>query len=109
MERLATTFPILDWLPWSSTVHAMTRAVPSEFLRTGYQGLTADEKLALMDAAIARWSGEERGRLECAKAALLLELAGWDAARDQLEAVRAAYPDSAVIETSASNIEAYGV
>lgn len=108
MERLATSLPVLDWLPWSSTVHPMTRPLPSGFLGTGYGDLSADQKLALMDDAIARWSGEERGRLECAKAALLLELAGWDVARAQLEAVRAAYPDSAVIETCASSIEAYG-
>jgi len=108
MERLASSLPIVDWLPWSSTVHAMTRPLPSGFLGTGYGDLDADEKLKLMDGAIARWSGEERGRLECSKAALLLELEGWDAARDQLEVVRAAYPRSEVIEVCASNIEAYG-
>ena len=66
MERLATSFPIVDWLPWCSSVHAMTRALPGDLLGTGYDDLTGDQKVALMDDAIARWSEEERGRLECA-------------------------------------------
>ena len=58
----------------------------------------------LMDRAVARWEGDERGLVELARVMLFADLDGMGVAHRELAAVLARHPGSARVEQCAAVI-----
>jgi len=92
MEYLADFFTFIESVEYSSTVYLLRRPLPTAALAGCYwAALCADDKLALMDAAITRWQGYPKGVVECARALLLASLGDREGARSALDRIHATY------------------
>ncbi|HVE67749.1 MAG TPA: hypothetical protein VNB64_04135 [Solirubrobacteraceae bacterium] len=105
MEVLDDWLELVDAMWNGSAVYRVRGPLPPEALASGVAKLAPDEKLALLDRAIARWSGAERGMLECGRAMLLGEQLGPDAARRQLALVRHEFARAPMVMDCAERVE----
>jgi hypothetical protein len=95
MELIADFVEILDWMPNGTVAYLLDSSLPADTLHTRLRDdFSPAEQLALMDNAIARWSGAARGMVELAKVMLVAELLGSDRAREEFENVRGRYADT---------------
>jgi hypothetical protein len=75
MELLAPCVTILDSMPNGSVAYLLTAPVPAELIGAKLRDeLSPERKRALMDSAVNRWQGEERGLVELARVMLIAEL-----------------------------------
>jgi hypothetical protein len=95
MGYLDFYFELLDLFDFGSAVYLLREPIPPDVLRVSIEkDLPGDEKIMLMDRAIAPLSGEMRGIVECAKACLLNHVAGPHAMDAHLQYVEARYGPS---------------
>lgn len=95
MELLAAHVRILDWMANGTVVYLVSSPFPDHLLRTRLrEDLSHDELRVLMDQAVSRWTGEERGLVELARAMLWAELSGSAVGRKEFDQVRRSYSDS---------------
>jgi hypothetical protein len=107
MELLADCLEILDGMPNGSVAYLLTAPIPAHVASTRIrEDLTADEQLVLMDNAVARWEGENRGMVELARVMLMAELGDADRAAVEFHSVCSRYAQYARVEASASVLAA---
>jgi hypothetical protein len=103
MELLAGCVEILDSMPNGSVAYLLTAPIPAHVASIRIrEDLTSDEQLALMNNAVARWEGENRGMVELARVMLIAELGDPDRATVEFHSVRSRYAQYARVEASAS-------
>lgn len=108
LELLAPSIQFLDAMPHGSVACLLTAPVPPELLGAKLQEtLTPDRKRELMDRAVERWEGDDRGLVELARVTLTADLDGNAAARAEFEEVRGRYAGSDRVEQSAALLENY--
>jgi hypothetical protein len=96
MEYLADEFEPVAFVEYNSLVYLCRRPVPTG-VAGSLRALTTEQRIELMDRAIARFRGYPRGLLRLAKAVLLSECGLYAAAREETEAVRNDYNDDSVV------------
>jgi hypothetical protein len=94
MGYLDPYFELLDLFDFGSAVYLLREPIPAEALEISIEEIPPDEKIGLMDRAIAPLSGEMRGIVECAKACLLHHVAGPGAMSAHLQYVEDRYAAS---------------
>jgi hypothetical protein len=100
MELLAPCVTILDSMRNGSVAYLLTAPVPAELIGAKLRDvLTPDRKRALMDSAVNRWQGEERGLVELARVMLIAELDDLASARNEYDSVMARYAGIERVET----------
>jgi hypothetical protein len=88
-------FELLDLFDFGSAVYLLREPIPPDALKMSIErDLPPDEKIRLMDRAIAPLSGEMRGIVECAKACLLHHVVGPQAMDAHLHYIEARYARS---------------
>jgi hypothetical protein len=102
MELFADYFEIIDWMPNGSVVYLLTAAPPAELYGTRIRQFDRQRQVDLMDAAVSRWSGDERGMVELARVMLIAELDGPGAALASFRAVEARYAGNDRVQYCAS-------
>ena len=101
MELLADHLRWIDDVP-CSRVYLLETAPPDELLRTNVQhDLDREQQLLLMDRAVARTTGESRGMLDLARAAVLHEHGRTPEAAAEVRRVREQYAASPAVRTCA--------
>jgi hypothetical protein len=108
MELLAPSVKFLDAMEYGSVACLLTSPVPRE-LRSARlrRSLSPERKRELMDRAVERWEGDERGLVELARVLLVDELDGKAAARAEYQKVITRYEGRERVEQSASHLERY--
>jgi len=77
MELLAPCVTVLDSMSHGSVAYLLTKPIPEEIVGINLrEALSAANKRTLMDRAVERWQGDERGMVEIARVKLLEELDG---------------------------------
>jgi len=99
MELIGDHVEILDWMPNGTVVYLLHTAPPPAILETRLQDLSPQQQLALMDAAVDRWTGEPRGMVELARVVLIAELDGARRADEEFRIVRARYGESTWVQS----------
>jgi hypothetical protein len=108
MELLAPSVQLLDGMPYGSVAYLLTAPVPPELIGAKLRdSLSPQRKRELMDRAVERWQGEDRGMVELARVTLTAELEGNAAARSEFNEVRARYAGQERVEQSAACLDAY--
>jgi hypothetical protein len=108
MELLAPSVTFLDSMPYGSVACLLTAPVPRELLSAKLRkSLTPKRKRELMDRAVERWEGDDRGLVELARVMLSHELDGKTAARAEFQKVSARYAGRERVEQSATLLERY--
>ncbi len=88
MGLFADSFELIDSVPFCSAVYLNTRAVSITRIPNNLrEELTPERKLELFDRAVAPFTGEDRGVIECSRAVLLSDLGRHGDAVAHLDAV----------------------
>jgi hypothetical protein len=96
MELLDGCVERLDAMAKGSVAYLLTAAVPPDLIGARLaESLGADRQRQLMDRAVERWQGDERGLVELARAWMIAELDGKDSGLAELNEVLARHPGSA--------------
>jgi hypothetical protein len=99
MELLEPSVKILDSMSHGSVAYLLTAPVPTELVGAKLRdGLTPARKLALMDRAMERWQGEDRGLVELARVMLLVELGELATARSNFAEILAEHAGEVRVE-----------
>jgi hypothetical protein len=102
MELMAPSVKILDSMHNGSVAYLLTGPVPTELFGAKLrETLTPDRQRQLMDRAVDRWEGEQRGLVELARAMLIAELDELSAARKEFDRVVASHAGEVQVETCA--------
>jgi hypothetical protein len=108
MELLGDAFEYLGSMPYGSAVFGSTRAIGVDEVPAGLrEALTDAEKLELFDRSAARFAGEDRGLVECARATLLADLGRTREANEVLDAVAREYGDHDRVRRGAEALRDY--
>ena len=103
MELLDGCVEQLGSMPNGSVAYLLTAPVPLDLIGAGLaESLTPDRQRQLMNRAVDRWQGDERGLVELARAMLIAELDGREAARTELDAVLARHSGRPRVEQCAA-------
>lgn len=110
MEYLADYFEPVAYVPGNSMVYTVTKAIPVEAVDGGVISHLPDEqKRELMDRAVARCAGvlpaDDLVEVEAARTLVILSTLGADAARADLERIRASYAASPRLATAVRWVE----
>lgn len=108
MEKFADYFDLIGNAD-TSMVFGCARPVPLADLERGIAALSAMEKNSLMDKTIARFSGDVQMILRYARARLLLDLDGGEAARAEIHAVMAATNSEGVRDRGRRALAEFGL
>ena len=105
MELLAPCVTILDSMP-CSVVYLLTEPVPQHLISAKVRDLLSPEaKLKLMDRAVNRWKGEQRGLVELARVMLLAESRHPADTRRELSDVLSRYAKHAVVRNCGQRVD----
>lgn len=108
MELLEPCVRLLDAMPNGSVAYLLTEQVPPDLVGARLrESLPADRQRELMDRAVARWQGDDRGLVELARVMLIEELDGRGAARTELAAVIERHAGRAQVEQCAAIVASY--
>jgi hypothetical protein len=102
MELFADYVEILDWMPNGTVAYLLTDGPPPDLYQTRVRDLSRQRQVELMDLAVARWEGDERGMVELARVVLIAELDGPTAALQEFRAVEGRYPGRLRVEYCAA-------
>jgi hypothetical protein len=104
MELLAPSVTILDSMP-CSVVYLLTKPVPEQLVGAKVRELLSPEaQLELMDRAVNRWKGEQRGMVELARIILLAGFRPAATVRVALDDVLARYAKHAVVTNCGNQV-----
>lgn len=92
VELMRDSLVLVDWMEWGSHVFFVEKELPADVLETGVGGLDLESKFELLEQAIARAEGWVRGMVEIARAELVAERDGLDAALAELQAIAERHP-----------------
>ena len=108
MELLDGSVERLDAMANGSVAYLLTAPVPPDLIgaRLG-ESLGPDHQRQLMDRAVERWQGDERGLVELARATMIADLDGKQAGLAELNAVLARHPGSTRVEECAAFLNQY--
>jgi hypothetical protein len=107
MELMAGSVEILDSMPNGSVVYLLTGPVPAELIGMKLrETLSPKRQGELMDCAVERWQGEERGLVELARVMLIAEQNVADAHQEYAN-VCARYAGVQRVEHCASYVHQY--
>jgi hypothetical protein len=107
MELLAPYVTVLDSM-LCSVVYLLNAPIPERFISAKLQGeLSPDTKLKLMDQAVERWQGEQRGMVELARVMLLREIATPAEARAALNKVLSRYEGEKSVLNCGERVASY--
>jgi hypothetical protein len=108
MELLAGAVEELDAMANGSVAYLLTAPVPPDLIGMRLrESLPPSRKRELMDRAVDRWQGEERGLVELARVMLIAELDGAHVARHELAAVLARHRGRSRVEHCAAVVLGY--
>jgi hypothetical protein len=108
MELLDGSVERLDAMAKGSVVYLLTAPVPSDLIGVRLaEFLEPDRQRQLMDRAVERWQGDERGLVELARAMMIAELDGEPSGLAELDAVLARHVGSARVEQCAAIVSRY--
>jgi hypothetical protein len=108
MEMLAPSVKILDSMPYATVAYLLTAPVPADVVGAKIrETLSPARQLVLMDRAVKRWKGEDRGLVELARVMLIAELSGLPAARTDFAGVLARHAGEPRVEQCAPNVARY--
>jgi hypothetical protein len=103
MELLDGCVEQLDSMANGSVAYLLTAPVPPDLIGARLaESLTPDRQRELMNRAVDRWLGDERGLVELARVAMIFELDGREAARTELDAVLARHSGRPRVEQCAA-------
>jgi predicted RNA polymerase sigma factor len=95
-------------MPNGSVAYLLTAPVPSDLIGARLaESLTPGRRRQLMNDAVDRWSGDERGLVELARAMMVAELDGAQAALAEVDAVLDRHAGSAQVEQCAAIVRRY--
>jgi hypothetical protein len=104
MELLAPYVTILDSM-LCSVVYLLTSPIPKRLVGLKIRSQVPPEtQLQLMDQAVNRWTGQQRGLVELARVFLIREIHSSTAAQNELQEVLARYPDDDLIKSCAAHV-----
>jgi hypothetical protein len=107
MELLAPSVTIIDSMP-CSVVYLLTAPIPADLLGAKLrEAVPPARQRMLMDRAVERWEGEDRGMVELARVMLIAELSGAAAAQTEFAAVLARHKGQKPVEQCAAILERY--
>jgi hypothetical protein len=107
MELMAPSVEILDSMPNGSVVYLLIAPVPAELIGAKLrETLSPERQRELMDCAVERWEGEERGLVELARVMLIAEYNPADA-RQEYANVCARYAGVQRVEQCANYMHQY--
>jgi len=108
MELMEPGVAILDSMPNGSVAYLLTEPVPRQLLGAKLrQTLSAAEQRTLMDRAVGRWQGDERGLVELARMMLIAELDGPADASRELARVLERHTGQDRVEQAAAFLAGY--
>jgi hypothetical protein len=101
MELLAPYVTVLDSM-LCSVVYLLTSPIPKRLFGLKIRTQVPPEtQMQLMDQAVSRWTGQQRGLVELAKVFLIREIQSSEAAQEELQHVLARYPGDELIKSCA--------
>lgn len=104
MELLAPYVTVLDSM-LCSTVYLLRKRVPRKFVGINLRAdIPNDMKLELMDRAVNRWTGEQRGLVELARVMLFSEIYSRSRAEDALADILQKYPDAQAVQACGKRV-----
>jgi hypothetical protein len=104
MELLAPYVTFLDSM-LCSTVYLLRKRIPRKFIGINLRTDIPDNlKLDLIDRAVNRWTGEQRGLVELARVMLYREIYSRSRTEDALADVLRRYPDDKVVQTCGKRV-----
>jgi hypothetical protein len=92
VELMRDSLVLVDWMEWGSHVFFVERELPRDVLEDGVGGLSVDAKIEVIDRAVARADGWVQGMVEVARAFLIAERDGRDAALAELRSIAERHP-----------------
>jgi hypothetical protein len=92
VELMRDSLVLIDWMEWGSHVFFVESELPVDAIENGVGGLDLDTKIELIEQSIARAEGWVRGMVEIARAELVAERDGLDAALAELNAIAERHP-----------------
>jgi cephalosporin hydroxylase len=108
MELLEPSVAILDSMPNGSVAYLLTAPVPAHLVGAKLrETLTPARQRILMDRAVGRWQGEDRGLVELSRVMLIAELDGQAAARSELSQVLARHAGQDRVEQCGAILTGY--
>ena len=108
MELLDGSVERLDAMAKGSVAYLLTAPVPPDLIGARLaEILEPDRQRQLMDRAVERWQGDERGLVELARAMMIAELDGKPSGLAELDAVLARHVGSARVEQCAAIVSRY--
>jgi hypothetical protein len=108
MELLEPSVTVLDWMPNGTVAYLLTGPVPVDLIGAKLrETLSPADQQILMDRAVDRWQGEERGLVELARVMLTAELVGAGAAQAEFAEVLARYAGVSRVEQCAAIVGRY--
>jgi hypothetical protein len=108
VELMRGSLTLIDSMEWATHVYLVEGELSGDLLSHGVRGLPDDERVELLERAIERASGWERGMLEIARASLVTARDGPPAGLAELSQVVARYRDEPrVLECAAHGREAF--
>lgn len=91
VELMGCSLRLIDGMEWGSHVFFVADEIPASVIENGVLGLHLDTKFELVDKAVARSDGWVRGMMEVARAELVYERDGADAALRDLALIAKRY------------------
>jgi hypothetical protein len=107
MELLDRCVRQLDAMENGSVVYLLTDPPSQDVIGARLRDLANDTKRALMDRAVQRWDGKQQGLIKLARAMLVFELDGREAAVAELRRVRERYAGFEQVEECAAVVAGY--
>jgi hypothetical protein len=104
MELLAPYVTIIDSMP-CSVAYLLTAKIPRKLFGVELRSALPDKmKLELMDRAVSRWTGQQRGLVELARVMLHSEISPTSAAQKQLRDVLSRYSDDELVQSCGERV-----
>jgi hypothetical protein len=108
MEMLDPCVKMLDFMPYATVAYLLTDDLPAEVIGAKIrESLSEQRKLALMDQAVERWQGEDRGLVELARIMLKAETQDLPMLRTEFADLVARYKGLPRVESCAPSVAAY--
>jgi glycosyltransferase involved in cell wall biosynthesis len=105
VELMGASLRLIDGMERGSHVFFLQGEVPSELMTEGVSRLDDATKLGLLEQSIARCEGWVRGLQEIARAELIHERFGAEAAVQELQRIAEAYADYSIVVASSAQIQ----
>jgi hypothetical protein len=108
MELLDPCVKMLDFMPHATVAYLLTDDLPKEVIGAKIrESLSAQRKLELMDRAVERWQGEDRGLVELARIMLKAETFDLPPLRAELADIISRYAGKPRVECCAPSVAGY--